>query len=142
MLLVSLTSVYCLPVAVGTRHSRRFLFILPFPKTHISISYEANGTRDFRHRCVAPLCNVVSGYRIYGPFFFRKSRSRLNDVSGSGIHSRAFVYVRLAPRKTPFLSLIVSTGLVEMVRNMMRKMLQKYCVKCANMYKVDRSKFI
>lgn len=65
-----------------------------------------------------------SGYRVYGPFFLQESRSRLNGESGSGIRPRAFVYVRLAPRKTPFLLLIVSPGLVEMVENATRKMLR------------------
>lgn len=64
------------------------------------------------------------GYRVYGPFFLRESRSRLNGESGSCIRPRAFVYVRVAPRKTPFLSLIVSSGLVEMAGNATRKTLQ------------------
>lgn len=135
-------SIYRLLMAAGTRHSRRSLFILPwFSKTRISISYEANGTRDFRHRSPAHLCNVYRtsgiGFMVHSSF---ESRSRLNGESGSGIRPRAFVYVGVAPRKTPFLSLIVSSGLVEMAKNSRPE-------KCCNIVRICmtnmyRSKFI
>lgn len=54
--------------AAGTRHSKRTLFILPwFLKTPISISYEANGTRDFRHRAGSHhLCSIPwFEYRVW-----------------------------------------------------------------------------
>lgn len=136
-----------LPMAAGTRHSRRSLFILPwFPKTRISIGIVRG---KWHARLPAPVPGSplqrrlpCSEYRVYGPFFLRESRSRLNGESGSGIRPRAFVYVRLAPRKTPFLLLIVSSGLVEMVENATRKMLQGILCEYVRICTTSRSKFI
>lgn len=87
-------SAYRLPVAAGTRHSRRSLFILPwFPKTRISISHEANGTRDFRHRSPAHLCNVV--YRAPGIGFMVHSSFENRDRDWMARAEAAYAPMRL-----------------------------------------------
>lgn len=52
----------------------------------------------------SPLQRRLPGYRVYGPFFLRESRSRLNGESGSGVRPQhAFAYARIAlPAQNPF----------------------------------------
>lgn len=107
-------------VATGTRHSRSPLFILSwFPKTCISISYKANGTRDFRHRSPAHLCHNVSrtrsiGFMVHSSFENRDWMTRA-EVAYAFMH----LYTNVSRHaKTPFLSFIVSHDLAKVVGNM------------------------
>jgi len=93
----------------GTRHSRSPLFILSwFAKTCISITYEANGTRDFRHQSPTHFCNDVSrtwsiGFMVHSSF---KNRDCDWIARAEVAYAPVHLYTSMSRQANPFFFIV------------------------------------